>query len=392
MQKKTAISYEFLEDIISIKSYNVDEKIKCCNRISDELSSMNFEVSVFKDYGAPIIYAEYACKAEKSVLFYMHYDVKPAGDIKAWKTDPFKLHYDEKQNKLYARGAGDDKGQIYSVIMGIKNTITSNEQLNYNIDVLIEGDEENSSPGILTFSRRELKNKKYDMVIVFDSHWLMDEPVIYLGCRGQLDITVSYDDKLMQSNCHAGNFGGIYNGAGRYLLSVMDLFLEDAQKIIDNANGSNRDVSKNAISLTYFSTGDIHRSLIPKEAIAKIDIRYIDKKVADDIEGLLSKYTNQYRITYNVKQKEDGFFNEADSKQINMLKTILFNVTGLNARVVNYCGAYLPLNKMKSINGIKYVIPLAQADESNHAPNENISLDNIQFGTEIVNRILLSKL
>ncbi len=392
MQKKTAISYEFLEDIISIKSYNMDEKIKCCNRISEELSSMNFEVNVFKDYGAPIIYAEYDCKTEKNILFYMHYDVKPAGDIKAWKTDPFKLHYDEKQNKLYARGAGDDKGQIYSVIMGIKNTITSNEQLNYNIDVLIEGDEENSSPGILTFSKRELKNKKYDMVIVFDSHWLMDEPVIYLGCKGQLDITVSYDDELMQSNCHAGNFGGIYNGAGRYLLSIVDLFLEDAQKIIDNVNGSIEDISKNAISLTYFSTGDIHRSLIPKEAIAKIDIRYIDKEVADDIEVLLSEYTSKYRITYNVKQKQDGFFNEANSKQINMLKNILFNVTGLNVRVEKYCGAYLPLNKMKSINGIKYVIPLAQTDESNHAPNENISLDNIQFGTEIVNRILLSKL
>lgn len=74
-----------------------------------------------------------------------------------------------------------------------------------------------------------------------------------------------------------------------------------------------------------------------------------------------------------------------------MLKLILCNVTGLDTRIVNYCGAYLPLNKMENINGIKYVIPLAQTDENNHAPNENISVDNVQFGIEIVNRILLNK-
>lgn len=141
------------------------------------------------------------------------------------------------------------------------------------------------------------------MVIVFDSHWLMDKPVIYLGCRGQLDITIVYDDKSMQGNYHAGNFGGIYSGAGRYLVSTLDLFLKDAEKIIDDANWFNEDAIKNAISLTYFSTGDAHRSLIPKEAIARMDIRYIDKTVADGIEEHLNQYTNKYGITYNMKQR-----------------------------------------------------------------------------------------
>lgn len=419
MQKKTAINYDFLEDIISIESYKEDGKTECSNRIAEELTSIGFKVNIHTDYGAPIIYASYNAKADKDILFYMHYDVKPAGEISAWNTSPFKLHYDAKKNKFYGRGTGDDKGQIYAAVMGIKQAILSGEPLNYNINLVVEGNEESGSPGLEAFVEKEMGSRLYDKVIVLDSHWLMDSPVIFLGCRGQLDATIAYDDERMSNNYHAGNFGGIYKGACRYLLGVMDKFLAEAENIIDNANvdgevdkvdmydgihaineADKADITnatktydiKNAVSMTYYSSGDAKRSLIPKVATARIDVRYVDVKVVEEILELLDNYSSIYGITYDIKQRADGFYNSADTQEISLIKDIIEKVTSLEVKVKDYCGAYLPLNKMQAINGIIYVIPLAQSDENNHAPNENIAVDNVLYGIEIINRILTYKL
>lgn len=194
----------------------------------------------------------------------------------------------------------------------------------------------------------------------------------------------------MINNYHAGNFGGIYEGACSYLLAVLNLFMTDAEKLINRANSNNTDTIKNAISMTYFSSGDAKRSLIPKVAISKIDIRYIDVSVAKNIIELLNCYVESYGITYDIKQREDGFYNKANMSDVNKIRSIIEDVTSLNVIIQDYCGAYLPLNKMKDIAGVKYVVPLAQTDENNHAPNENIAIDNLLYGIEIINRILIS--
>lgn len=390
MQKKTAINYRLLKELIRFESYKEDEKIKCSSRISQEFLNIGFDVKTYREYGAPIVYAHYDAEATKDILFYMHYDVKPVGDISAWNTSPFNLYYDANHNKLYGRGTGDDKGQIYAAIKGIEKAIGSAKKLNYNVSVLIEGDEENSSPGLEAFVKNEINEKFYDKVVVLDSHWLNNSPVIYLGCRGQLDVAIEYENEKMNNDYHAGNFGGIYEGACRYLLAVLNLFMTDAEKFINNANSNNRDTIKNAISMTYFSSGDAKRSLIPKSAISRIDIRYIDVSVAENIIELLNYYVESYGITYDIKQREDGFYNKANMSHVNEMKAIIEDVTSLNVIIQDYCGAYLPLNKMKDIVGVKYVVPLAQTDENNHAPNENIAVDNLLYGIEIINRILVS--
>lgn len=174
------------------------------------------------------------------------------------------------------------------------------------------------------------------------------------------------------------------------MLAVLNLFMTDAEKLINRANSNNTDTIKNAISMTYFSSGDAKRSLIPKVAISKIDIRYIDVSVAKNIIELLNCYVESYGITYDIKQREDGFYNKANMSDVNKIRSIIEDVTSLNVIIQDYCGAYLPLNKMKDIAGVKYVVPLAQTDENNHAPNENIAIDNLLYGIEIINRILIS--
>jgi len=120
-------------------------------------------------------------------------------------------------------------------------------------------------------------------------------------------------------------------------------------------------------------------------AVARIDVRYVDVKVLDNLIELLDYYSNVYGITYTIRQRADGFHNDANEHDI------IENVTALKVVVRDYCGAYLPLNKLKMINVCIYVIPLAQTDENNHAPNENISLDNVIYGINIIKTILTCK-
>lgn len=387
MQKKIAIDYGFLEDIIRIKSYDSEGKCKCANRISEELKQMGFEIKIFKDYGAPIVYAEYLVGAEKNILFYSHYDVKHEGNINDWNTDPFEPHFDNEQGRIYARGSGDDKGQVYAVIMGIKKAISKKERLQYNISLLIEGDEESGSFGLRNFSMMELVDKVYDMVIINDSHWLNDSPVIYNGCRGQLDVKLEYTVNQMKGNYHAGNYGGLYDGAARFFIPMLESALRQMDEAISE-KPTTKDFFGNAVSLVYFSAGDSQRSLIPKKAVARIDVRYTKSNIVGRIENILKEFNKQYGIEYEFLQNEEGYYNLPNETYTSRVVSIIEEVTGLKTKALDYCGAYLPINKLQNIRGIKYVIPFAQSDECNHAPNENIVIANILFGIEIVEKLL----
>lgn len=388
--KKIVTNYTFFENIIKCESCDYEGKRKCCLRITEELERMRFDVDIFSEYGSPIIYASKNFGKKKNILFYMHYDVKPANRLNEWKTPPFVLSYDSEISKFYARGTGDDKGQIVAAFAGVSEALNRPDMLDYNISFLIEGDEESGSPKLELFVQNELKGKEYDMIIVLDSHWLLDNPVVFLGCRGQMDITIRYEIASMENDYHAGNYGGIYIGAGRELLKIVNELLTQAEDMINQINSMFEEDIKNAISLTYFNSGDEQRSLIPKIATARIDLRYISNNIAETIMNLLDEYSKKYNFLYEIKQKEDSYFNEATKSDLGKIIKAIYTVTKVQPKVINYCGAYLPLKKMQDINGVIYVIPLAQSDENNHAPNENISLKNIVYGTEIIKKILVN--
>lgn len=385
MSKKIVTNLNFLYDILKIDSCNSSGKKMCSERICAELKYMGFDVKEITEFGTPIIYARYEVKTKKEILFYSHYDVKPAGMLNDWNTLPFEPFYDVEKNKIYARGSGDAKGQIFAIIEGIRRAIKRN--IFYNITLVFEGEEENGSIGLSDFCKKYLTNRKYDIIMVNDSHWLYDKPVVYYGCRGQMDIKIEYEDFEMSSDYHAGNFGGIYEGAARTFVSIIETMLKELEELLD-VNNTPEGGFGNAVSLTYFKSGDFNRSLIPRKAIAKIDIRYINVLIVKKVEMILDKYRRTYGIKNIILQSEDGYINMPNKALTQKIVGILNEITEVTANVVEYCGAYLPLAKLNDVCGNKYVVPLAQSDENNHAPNENISVKNIFIGIKFVERLL----
>lgn len=381
------IATDILDDLLKIKSYKSDGKRQCAKMILDILTSIGFYGEVVYGFGSPIVFAEFDSGVDNNILFYSHYDVKPEGDLQAWYTDPFKPTYDVKTNKVFARGAGDDKGQIFAVISGIKEALLTSDELIYNITLLIEGDEECGSVGLYNFCVERFEGKKFDAIIINDSHWLGDNPVIYTGVRGQQSINIYYDRLGMDEDQHAGNYGGKEVGAAREFISILLNVLEQIDELIRGIPTTENEYG-NAVSLTHISSGDNVRSTIPKKAFAKIDVRFVQSFIPQKVCCILEKAKQEYGIIYEIIQQKRAFVNQENEVFIEQLRDVIKIVTGLEPKIRKYSGAYLPIESLRTVNGIKYVIPFAQSDEHNHAPNENISLTHIGYGIEIVKHIL----
>lgn len=383
--EKTAIS--FFDQLLRIKSYNSAGKMKCAELITHKLENIGFNVENYFCNGAPIIFGYLDIGASSDILFYSHYDVKPEGNLGEWNTEPFTPFYDCHEKKIYARGAGDDKGQVFATIMGIESAIKGDLPLVHNITVLIEGNEENGSIGLEEFCIEKMIDKHYTAVIINDSHWLNNEPVLYTGARGQQTIKVTYDVLELTESLHAGNFGGLQTGAARKLIEILNGILNEIDEVVKIFPTSNKNYG-NAVSVTYFTSGESERSTLPKRAVAKLDIRFVDISLIEKVNLILEKAEQSYNLHYTTEQLEEGYFNKPDEQFIEKSISIVKRITGKKLQVRDYCGAYLPMRKLQCINGIKYVIPFAQTDECNHAPNENIKIENIIYGIEFVKGII----
>jgi acetylornithine deacetylase/succinyl-diaminopimelate desuccinylase-like protein len=224
-------------------------------------------------------------------------------------------------------------------------------------------------------------------MIITDSHWMNENPVIYCGTRGQQSITIIYHRTDMEENLHAGNYGGIQAGAAREFIDILAGILHEIDELIA-INPTMKEQYANAVSLTNIFSGDPQRSAIPKAATAKIDIRYTDIAIPLKVEQILNHVKEVYGIDYVIEQNEEGFYNTPNQIFLGKMQTIIRVVTKREPCIRKYNGAYLSMRKMHHLKGTKYVLPFAQADENNHAPNENISIKHISYGMDIVEDIL----
>ena len=128
---------------------------KAAKFVADELKRIGFEhVEVIPTQGHPLIYADWLHAAGKpTVLCYAHYDVQPAEPLEEWLTPPFEPT--ERNNNVYARGAVDDKGQLWMEVKAFESLFKAgNGKLPLNIRVIFEGEEEVGGESIADFVRK----------------------------------------------------------------------------------------------------------------------------------------------------------------------------------------------------------------------------------------------
>ena len=197
---------------ISTASEHDKDTHQCAVRVQEYLVRAGMDkAELYPTEGHPIVYAEKMIGADKpTVLVYGHYDVQPADPLDEWETPPFeptvKKTAQHPDGAIFARGATDDKGQMFIHIKAVEAMVQT-DSLPCNVKFMIEGEEEIGSPNLLPFIKEYKEMLRSDVILISDTSLLSKKhPSITVGLRGltYLDVKV----RSARADMHSGLFGG----------------------------------------------------------------------------------------------------------------------------------------------------------------------------------------
>jgi acetylornithine deacetylase/succinyl-diaminopimelate desuccinylase-like protein len=177
-------------------------------------------VAVMPTAGHPVAYGEWmgAGPDKPTVLVYGHYDVVPASIEDGWDTDPFDPI--EKDGKIYARGATDDKGQLFIHVKTFEAYKQTGDGPPVNLKFLLEGEEEVSSPNLRPFLEEHLELLRADVCVISDSSMArIEQPVITHSLRGMTYIEIEVGGP--HDDLHSGFYGGAVHNPALALVEIL---------------------------------------------------------------------------------------------------------------------------------------------------------------------------
>ena len=202
-----------LKDLLRIPSVStLPEHAKdvrhCAEVLAAELERIGMEhVEIIETAGHPLVYADWL-HAEKSptALCYGHYDVQPPDPLEEWNSPPFEPLV--ANDNVYARGAVDDKGQMYMHVKALESLFAADDgKLPLNVRVILEGEEEVGGEGIAKFVRDHGDRLQADFALVSDTEMFAPElPTLCVGLRGMIYTEVEV--RGAKIDLHSGLFGG----------------------------------------------------------------------------------------------------------------------------------------------------------------------------------------
>lgn len=415
---------------ISSLSEHKEDIQKAASWISNKLKKIGMEhVEIIQAKGHPIIYADWIHQENApTVLVYGHYDVQPVDPIDLWVTPPFEPAI--RDEKIFARGATDDKGQMFLHIKAVETLLESEGKLPVNIKFCIEGEEEIGSPHLPPYLSENKEKLSCDVVVISDSDmWDKGVPAITYSLRGLCALEVSL--KTANSDLHSGMFGGGVQNANHLLVQLLsnlhdtngkvnvDHFYDDVVELTEfekeqiKALGFDEEKLKESLGLTDFTGGENKysyperissrptleinglwggfqgegtKTVIPNEAHAKITCRLVHNQQPEKIQELIKKHLEEYApkgCTVKVSLGDTGnpFLTPVDSPMIKKAAEAYKNVYG-QSPVYKREGGSIPIvsDFNQSLNVPVVLMGFGLPDENLHAPNEHFNLENFDKG------------
>jgi acetylornithine deacetylase/succinyl-diaminopimelate desuccinylase-like protein len=435
-QNKERFLDELLE-LLRIPSVSADSKYKgdvarCADAVKDHLLRAGCDTAeVCATAGHPIVYGEKIVDPSlPTVLVYGHYDVQPADPLNLWHSGPFEPVI--KDGKIYARGACDDKGQMYMHIKALETMVKTNS-MPCNVKVMIEGEEEVGSVNLGKFLENNKQKLKADIVLVSDTSMIsMEHPSIESGLRGlaYMEVEVTGPNR----DLHSGVYGGAVANPATILckmiaslhdennhITVAGFYdkvqeLSDAErKAINNApfdlaeykselgvkedwgekgyttlerTGIRPTLEVNGIWGGYIGEGA--KTVLPSKAYAKISMRLVPNQVSDEISDLFKKHFEaiapdcvQVKVTAHhggepVVTPTDSAAYQAAAKAI--------KTTFGKEPIPTRGGGSIPIIALfERTLGLKTVLLGFGLDNDNiHSPNEKYDVANYYKGIETI--------
>lgn len=208
---------------VSTDSHHKEDVRACANWLVDHLKKIGMPtVELHETPGHPIVYAEYlGAPGKPTYLVYGHYDVQPPDPLELWETPPFEPTI--RDGKIFARGATDDKGQLFAHVKALEAHLATSGSLPVNIKLLIEGEEEVGSVNLDNWVEAQRERLKCDAVIISDSSmYAPGLPAIMYSLRGlaYFEIEVTGPSHDLHSGLYGGGVPNPINELGKIIASM----------------------------------------------------------------------------------------------------------------------------------------------------------------------------
>lgn len=211
---------------ISAKKLGLRE---CADMVVAMLEKRGFDVTLNETDGAPIVTAERKGHADRTLLFYNHYDVQPPEPLELWDSPAFEPEI--RDGKLYGRGTSDDKGDLVNRLLVLDAILAQQDDLPCNIKFLVEGEEEVSSKNLELFVYSHKDELASDVCIWegggVDHHGV---PVQYLGLRGICYVELEVE--TANQDIHSGLGGSIFPNAAWRLVWALNSLKDEHENIL----------------------------------------------------------------------------------------------------------------------------------------------------------------
>jgi acetylornithine deacetylase/succinyl-diaminopimelate desuccinylase-like protein len=421
-------AYLAIPSISALPEHAADVK-RCAAWTADEMRRIGMEnVRLVETPGFPVVYGDWLhAEGAPTILFYGHYDVQPVDPLNLWESPPFEATV--RDGEIYARGAADDKGQVFMHFKAIEAHLKQNGKLPCNIKVILEGEEEVGSANLDNFVKDHRDDLKADVVVISDSP-MFDRgiPSICYGLRGLVYFQI--DLRGTKSDLHSGSFGGAVANPAFVLANILAQmkdrgghikipgFYDDVRPLTEAEReqwkklpfnekryakelGAPRLWGETGYStlervwarptfevngvLSGF-TGEGAKTVIPAVAMAKVSMRLVPNQDPDKIAQLFEDYVKKVSpktVEAKVTRMHGGkpWMTEFDNKYVQAAGRAIKHGFGQEP-VFNREGGSIPVvATFQEILGLPSVLfGVGLPDENAHAPNEKLDLGNFHGG------------
>ena len=414
---------------ISAMPLHADDVARCAKWTADEMTRIGLEnVRLEHTPGNPVVYGDWLhAPGAPTILFYGHYDVQPVDPLDQWESPPFEATV--RDGELYARGAADDKGQVFMHLKAIEAHLKQTSKLPVNMKLLIEGEEEVGSVNLDAYIRDHREALKADVVVISDSA-MFDRgvPSICYSLRGLAYLQI--DIRGTKTDLHSGLFGGaVANPAvvlPQMLAQLKDrsghikipYFYDDVRPLTDeereawkrlpfNERKYRQDLGAPKLAgesgfttlervwgrptldvngLCSGFTGEGAKTVIPATAMAKVSMRLVPDQDPDKIAALFEDYVKKIApktVEVTVTRMHGGkpWITEFDNPYVKAAARAIEQGFGKTPVFCREGGSIPVVSTFQTELGVPAVLfGVGLPDENAHAPNEKLDLSNFHGG------------
>lgn len=417
---------------VSAQSSHKQDMVRAAEWLRDALLKAGADkAELMPTEGNPVVYAEKIVDPKaKTVLVYCHYDVMPEDPIDEWTTDPWEPVI--KDGRIWARGANDDKGQLYMHAKAFESLVATGS-LPCNVKFMLEGEEEVGSPNLYKWCEDNRELVKADIILVSDTSLIAwDVPSITTGLRGlaymQVEVTGPNKD------LHSGLFGGAVANPANVLCDLVSSLvdsdgritipgfydrvrelspaerkgfneapfsLEDYKQSLDikevkgekgyttmERTGVRPSLDVNGIWGGY--TGEGTKTVIPAKAYAKISMRLVPDQNHHEIARLFEKHfraiaPDYVRVDVQALHGGQPYVSPTDMPAYKAAEKAMEATFGKKP-LPFYSGGSIPIvSGFETILGMKSILIGFGLDrDAIHSPNESYGVENFYRGIETI--------